>query len=289
MSSSSSTTSVAAALTDPVAFDNTTAKGQPDHLFRASMKAIRRAHFRSNRIRAGLVVSGLLTDPAIYREVISVFYVLTSEVEKKQGDSQFPTTPVDQEIIQKLLSLGYAFTKDYEKDLLYLYDNDPNWKKQVQSIIDNTPAALHYRQKIQSMTKATELAGAVFVLWGALVIGGGAVAMPRIKSLCGVEATNLYTSVTGPGREERKRRFVTTWDSLVAPPPHAEPATSLFEEIVTAAQECMQCNNNVLSSVQRNPWWLKYVSIGILATALSIFYFAFGNILLQNKDESQDL
>ena len=264
MSSSSTTSSVAAALTDPVAFDNTTAKGQPDHLFRACMKAIRSAHFFSNRIRAGLIVTGLLTDPTIYREVLSVFYVLTSEVEQKLGDPQFGASKVEQEIIQKLVSLGYSFTEAYEKDLSYLYDHDPTWKQQVNGVVDRTSAARDYVRKIQSMTKATEIAGAVFVLWGPLVIGDGAAILPRVKSLCGVDATHIYTSATGPGREEGTHQFVTTWDSL------ATEQTTCFAEIVTASQECMQCNNNVLSSLQRNPWWFKYLLIVNAAIVLYI-------------------
>jgi hypothetical protein len=228
-----------------IGFDKTTSKGKPDHLFQACMRSIRSAHFRSNRIRAALVIGGLFTDPLVYREVISIFYVMTRELERKLQEimnnnkkKDGSKTTTDQELCAKILSLPYSFTEGYEQDLEVLYHHDPDWKKQVMNLVEHTPAAKHYHDKIQNMTKGSELCGAVCVLWGALIIGGGAMAMPKIKKLCG--AVNLFQDVVGPNREERRLQFVQVWDSL------AEPGTVEFEEIVQSTQECMQCNNNVL-------------------------------------------
>ena len=115
------------------------------------------------------------------------------------------------------------------------------------------PAAAACLKRLQAMTSSQDLAGAAFVLWGALIIGGGAAAMPRVKSRYGADATHLFQKVAGPGREQRKRDFIACWDALAA------PGTPEFETIVAASQECMQGNNDVLATLARNPWWLGYV------------------------------
>lgn len=241
------------------AFDQVTTKGLNGGLFRACMQAIRSAHFQSNRFRAVLVVAGLFSDKAIYREVLSIFYTVTRELEtaleKEKGD----------EICQKLLSLGYHFTPQYENDLACLYGS-LNWKEQVDAVVSRNQAAVEYRDKIKNMKTGAELAGAAFVLWGALIIGGGAAVAPKVKKY---GAVNLFQDVTGPGREDRKRNFIQTWDSL------ADKSSENFNEIVKSSKACMQCNNNVLSSLARNPWWFPYavsVVVGIASVAVVMIH-----------------
>jgi len=229
------------------------------------MKTIRTAHFRSNRTRAVLVIAGLFTDVKIYREVIACFYALTADLEVKLlAGCEKKNDP----LCEKILALGYRFTEPYKEDLAFLYGKD--WKEQVEAVLQSNAAVSTYREKIRGMTQSTELAGAAFVLWGALIIGGGAAAMPRVKSLCGAEATHLFEQVTGPGREERKRAFVEVWDSL------ANPEQDTFGDIVRSSQECMQGNNNVLTSLTRNPWWVSYLvyASGALLSAGAMFYLA---------------
>jgi len=238
------------------AFDKVATQGQERGLFSACMKAIRSAHFRSNRFRAVLVMTGLFTDKTIYREVLSIFYVATRELEKalKKQDED------DDVICQKLLSLGYHFAPQYEKDLEYLFGSS-DWREQVDSIVKQNEAAADYCDKIMNM-KSGALAGATFVLWGPLIIGGGAAASPRVKSRFGEGAVHLFKDVTGPGREKRKMDFIEIWDSLVT-----DKSSEKFEEIVRHSQECMQCNNNVLSSLARNPWWFPYAVSGVVGVA----------------------
>jgi len=244
-------------------FDKLTAKGVEGGLFQACMKSIRSAHVRSNRVRAVLVLGGLFTDITIYREVVACFYVLTKELETKLlhmakagGEN---SSEAEQSICQKLLALGYRFTQPYEADMAFLYGKE-EWKEQVEAAIQSNAAVVSYREKIRQMQTEAELAGAVFVLWGALIIGGGAAAMPRVKSLYGSEATHLFAQVTGPGRDERKRAFVETWDSLVEP-----NQVEVFDEIVRSSHECMQGNNDVLTSITRTPWWVPYVAYAGIA------------------------
>lgn len=253
-------------------FDRLTETGAEGGLFRACMKAIRTAHFRSNRVRAVLVVAGVFTDVKIYREVMACFYALTAELERKlllekEKKSSDP-------LCEKILALGYRFTQPYEDDLAFLY-GPQDWKEQVEMVVQSHAAVSAYRDKIRGMTESAELAGAVFVLWGGLVIGGGAAAMPRVRALYGVEATHVYEQVTGPGRDERKRAFVETWDSLATSDPNDDGGDALlFGAIVRSSQECMQGNNNVLTSLTRNPWWVSYLiyATGALLAVGAMFY-----------------
>jgi hypothetical protein len=244
-----------AALEERKAFDNTTKAGKEHGLFRASMKSIRSAHVRANRLRAGLVLAGLFTDAAVYREVVAIFYAVTKQLEIKMESLK-----KKDEICAKIAALGYRFTDDYEKDMATLFSE--TWEEDMHTVVSRNSAAVNYVKKVQNMTTGTEVAGAVFCLWGALIIGGGAGAMPRVKSLCGKDAIHIFEQVSGPGREERKTRFANAWDSLAA------PGSSEFDDIVGHCRECMQCNNDIFTSLQQNPWWLKYmisVSVGLIA------------------------
>jgi len=265
-----------------VIFDKTTEKGAENGLFRACMKAIRSAHKSANRLRAALVLAGLFTDKSVYREVIALFYVATNTMEnrmialkKEKGD----------EICDKLLSLGYRFGPQYEKDLQLLYSDSVDWKLAVEKVVaTSTDGARSYIKRIENMTTGDELAGAAFCLWGALIIGGGAAAKPRVESLCGKDTCNLFQSVTGPGRAERKTKFIKTWDSLAVQIEDTEddnidgkdPVSSSFGRIVAVSKECMEGNNELIVSIKRNPWWLKYFSIpaiGVLGAGVYHYFF----------------
>ena len=254
-----------------IAFDKTTEKGAPDGLFQACMKAIRTTHASANRLRMGLVVAGLFTDVKVYREVIALFYLASKALETNLLSLQ-----QKDEICTKLLSLGYRFTPQYELDLQTLYSPD-TWKKDVDSVFNQlvSPGARAYIANIQAMTTGAELAGAAFCLWGALIIGGGAVAMPRVEALCGKDAIHIFADVTGPGRGERKTKFVQVWDSLATNDDDDSNSNEIFQTIVESCQECMQGNSELISSVKRNPWWLKYalsITIGLAALVAGAFF-----------------
>jgi len=258
-----------------IIFDKTTEKGVENGLFRACMEGIRSAHKSANLLRSALVLSGLFTDKKVYREVLALFYVATNTVEKKIISLK------EDEICDKLLSLGYRFGPQYEKDLQTLYDDSGDWKLAVEQVVANSSdGAKSYIKTIENMTTGAELAGAAFCLWGALIIGGGAAAKPRVESLCGKDACHLFESVTGPGRGKRKAKFIEVWDSLAVriddrvDRKNKYESSLAFEKIIALSKECMQGNNELIISVKRNPWWLKYFVSSIVGVlAASVLYF----------------
>lgn len=247
-------------------YDRLMVKGSADGLFRACLQEIRSPHLRANRIRMILVtLMGLFTDKSVYREVLSIFYVLTRELERKLGERK-----KDDGVASKIVALGYHFTPGYEKDLEFLYASDKatlDWKGQAEAVVRQNAAASAYLAWLQDANRTNmDLAAAALVLWGGLVVGGGAMAQPRIKSAYGVEATHVFQDVIGPGREQRKLGFVTTWDGL------AKPGSTAFENCVKSTRYCMNSNNAVLASISRSPWWMKYVQAAGVASLAAVVY-----------------
>lgn len=254
------------------AFDKTTAaRGKEGGLFRACMKEIRSGHVESNKLRMGIVVAGMFTDRNMYRDIICSFYVVTAAAERRMDELiQAHKDP----ICLKLCDYGFRRSDKYEQDLQVLFQNATNWKEQVEQVALSNAATRHYVEKIQKMQSGVDIAGALFVLWGGLVIGGGAVARNRILKLCGPDAVNLYDNVHTGCPEERaalKEQFYLLWDSLASFTATDGNSNSEFQKIVQACGECMKCNNQILGTYEKNPWWLSTKSrILITATLVAI-------------------
>lgn len=159
------------------AYDATTSKGKPDGLFRACMEAIRSSHHEARQIRTALILVGLFTDPELYREWLSVFYIVNLELEEKMKSADFEESLCNDEreltILKKLQELGnkYYFSELYEQDLQLLWGVSTREAllQKVNSCLANKPNAREYRSVVRNMTKASELSGALFCLWGVFV------------------------------------------------------------------------------------------------------------------------
>ena len=160
------------------AYDATTSKGKPDGLFRACMEAIRSSHHEARQIRTALILVGLFTDPELYKEWLSVFYIVNLELEEKMKSADFEESLCNDEseltILKKLQELGnkYYFSELYEQDLQLLWGVSTREEllEKVNSCLANKPNARKYRSVVRNrMTKASELSGALFCLWGVFV------------------------------------------------------------------------------------------------------------------------
>ena len=69
-----------------------------------------------------------------------------------------------------------------------------NWQQLADEM--KTPVAEEYVSRTKN-ANAYEIAAAAFILWGPLVIGGGAMMKPRIKKSFGEDSTRLFDDVTG--------------------------------------------------------------------------------------------
>jgi hypothetical protein len=263
----------------------TSTKGMEDGLFRCCMKAIRSGHVQSNRLRMGIVVAGMFTDKIMYRDIISCFYAVTVVAERKM----YELAKLGDPICIKLVTYNFNRTQNYEQDLQKLFlltiktknDNVEDWKKHVDTIVENNKATKEYINRIENAIDGTDIAAVLFVLWGGLIIGGGAIAMKRISKLCGNDCVHLYDNINyecNIEREQNKEQFYILYDSL------ATVDETNFHTIVNKCTNYMNCNNTIFVTFQRNPWWYQPLCVGT-ATSLCIAVVA-GYIVWSQKGKN---
>jgi hypothetical protein len=161
------------------AYDATSLKGKSDGLFRACMEAIRSLHHEARQIRMALIMLGLFTDPELYKDWLSIFYIVNLELENKIRSADFEESLGNDKnelaILKKLQKLGrkYYFSELYEKDLRFLLGVNTGEKllTKVESCLLDKPNAREYRSVVKNMPKASDLAGALFCLWGVFIVG----------------------------------------------------------------------------------------------------------------------
>jgi len=253
------------------AYDATTLKGKPNGLFRACMRAIRSSHHQARQIRTALILLGLFTDKNIYKEWLTVFYAVNSELETKLKSTDFEKSlGKDKDelmILEKLQQLGekYYFTELYERDLHLLYgvSSRDELLKRVGSCLVDKPNGRKYQEVVKNMTTASDLAGALFCLWGVFIVGGGSMARQRALKMCGEGGVNVYQNVAGPGREKRKQHFIELWDGLAEAVDSTSTNMKQFTAVEQSSDLCMKLMNATIKDLS-DPWWLKWFSFPAL-------------------------
>jgi hypothetical protein len=239
-------------------------KGQPNGLFRSCMDKIKHSHSVGQTLRTAKLAAGLLSDKNCYAELLAQFYVVTKAMEtrmdmllqqsKESGDTQ------NYKLLRKMKNdLGYAFCHGYERDLEYLL-GQKDWEKTVETWA--TKPAMIYMERMMNANEV-ELVAAVFILWGVLVIGGGAALKPRVTRAFGVGATHVFEDVVGPRREERRRQFIQMYDTLLDSEEEGNKKET-FNAIVQCCGEFLDHNNEMMMAVRQRPWWYKYILMGAI-------------------------
>ena len=203
-------------------------QGTENGLFRACMDQIKTAHSTGQALRTAMVAAGLMTDKHCYAELLGQFYVCTAALEQRLSRARTDST-----LVARVSALGYAFTGGYERDLAALL-GESEWRSIVSS--RTSEPAKHYVQYIETASES-DLVGAAFILWGPLVIGGGAALKPRVSKTFGMDATNVFASVVGPDRGKRRAEFIAVFDSLFT-----SKDDPRFADVVSAAGKCMALN-----------------------------------------------
>lgn len=250
-------------------------QGRVNGLFRACMDAIRSPHTLGQTLRNAALATGLLTDRNCYAELLGQFYVATASLEKRidelllQSEQDKDQKTSSYLLLRQVNGLGYRFTQGYERDLEFLLGSD-NWRKILNSW--TTKPALEYARELE-VADESKLVAAAFILWGPLIIGGGAALKPRVEKSFGSGATNVFKDVIGPsggGRAGRRSKFIEVFDQLLDSEAISdEEKKELFDSIVGHAAKCMAKNNEMMMAVRQRPWFTKYVWSG-LAAALAI-------------------
>ena len=260
------------------ATDRVRDSGRSGGLFRACMDVIRSSHTLGRSLRTAMLAAGLMTDAHCYAELLGQFYVVTRALETRieelctardndDGASSSSSSSSSPFAVKVRTSMGYSFTSGYESDLRHLLG--PGWRNTVESWTTN-PAS-RYATRLRYATDV-EIAAAVFVLHGPLVVGGGAMLRPRVARAFGEGATSVFGSVcgidgSGRGRSGRRRDFVDFYDALLDDDGDDGLRVARFDEIVGRCSEFMDLNNEMMTAVGRSPWWRKYAAACLVAVA----------------------
>ena len=219
-------------------------------LFRASMDKIKHSHSVGQSLRAAFVLSGVFSDKLLYSELLSQFAHVTCSFEELLLKSEaFPK-------LKAMYLFGPLYTSDLE-DLL-----GPS--SQAASLV--RAPSLEYAELLRSHSKTEHskesLLAAAVILWGPLVIGGGAVMAPRVKKSYGSGCVAVFRSVTGPGRKDRQRAFIDFFDAA------AEGLD--FDKVVELCGTYMDFNNRIMGAVERRPKWFRYARAGAAAAVVAV-------------------
>lgn len=241
-------------------------------LFQQCMKEIKESHTVGQSLRTAYIAAGVLTDKDAYAELLAQFYVATDVLEQKIEEYSSSSL-----MVKKVKNLGYNFRRGYELDLQNLLHLPGRDKDMCRNTVDEELATAPAKEYIHRLQNANEIeiVAAAFILWGPLIIGGGAALKPRVKKSFGVEATNVFEDVVGvvngKSRSERRSDFIETYDGLLD---HLEEKdkSQTFDSIVKAAGEFMSLNNKMMLAVKKRPFWSRYyyfVAAGVIVIAVT--------------------
>jgi heme oxygenase len=206
------------------------------------MRAIHSDHEWGNKVRM-LKLPLILTDDQLYARAIAQFYRLTKSLEDSLQHHK-----VDP-LVSRVLSLGYDVTPGYEADLKQLLGTE--WKRVAEEAC--TSATIEYCSVLESASPE-ELVAASFILYGALVIGGGKNTQKKVKKVfprCEHQLFDVADDII-KARGEFKKFFNTLGTEM---PEHAD-------SLVQQAARFMSLNNTVVLSVRCLPfWWWKALAV----------------------------
>lgn len=196
----------------------------------------------------------------------------------------------------------YHFTKGYEKDLKYLLFGDEHFSDptkfhhEIQRL--TTQESYKYIQMIQHKhphkhkhhgdddhhhDDKLKTIAAMIILWGPMIIGGGASLYRRVKKAYGERACHVFEPIMldiqdKHEREIRRNWFIHVVDAIAVNQSfsnehththkhtHKNKQKNDFDVIVDYCGQFMRANNAIMISVKRRPWWAKYVYAGVVGT-----------------------
>eukprot|EP00746_Dinoflagellata_sp_MGD_P024291 gnl/MRDRNA2_/MRDRNA2_157009_c0_seq1.p1 gnl/MRDRNA2_/MRDRNA2_157009_c0~~gnl/MRDRNA2_/MRDRNA2_157009_c0_seq1.p1 ORF type:complete len:249 (+),score=47.32 gnl/MRDRNA2_/MRDRNA2_157009_c0_seq1:92-838(+) len=225
--------------------------GQRGALYPKMMKAIHTSHEWANKIRM-LKLPLILTDTRLYAGAIAQFYQLTKTLEQRLAC--FESDP----LVSQLKSLNRDVTPGYEADLQELFGS--NWREAVSGV--TTPATEAYMKTLNA-AEPVELVAAAFILYGALVIGGGKQTQKKVKKVF-PSCDHVLFDVAEDMPKARKT-FRDTFDNI------GKEFPEHFDRLVLEAERFMKLNNTVVLSTRCLPfWWWKAASVTVAITAVAL-------------------
>eukprot|EP00927_Polykrikos_kofoidii_P080625 TRINITY_DN77523_c0_g1_i1.p1 TRINITY_DN77523_c0_g1~~TRINITY_DN77523_c0_g1_i1.p1 ORF type:complete len:242 (-),score=62.41 TRINITY_DN77523_c0_g1_i1:56-781(-) len=217
-------------------------------LYGDMMRAINTGHDWGDRMRM-VKLPLILTDTLLYAGAISQFYRLTRTLEEMLEKNK------DDVLVKRVLGLGLKLTPGYEADLQQLYGKDA-WRSR--SEVACTAATKAYCEQLQQ-ADSTDLVAASFILYGALVVGGGKSTQRKVKKV--FPACDHVLFDVAEDMLKVKKDFKELFAGIGKDFPERK------EALCARAAHFMGLNNTVVLSVRCLPfWWWQAVAVtGVIA------------------------
>ena len=224
-------------------------------LYGRMMKAISTGHTFGNRVRM-VKLPLIFTEESLYAGAITQFFLLTEALERAlQHNEKHP-------MVAKMKDLGLNLTPGYAADLQELSGTD--WRAKAESA--RTTATASYVEVIVT-SDPVSLVAAAFILYGALVVGGGKVTQAKVRKVipgCGHKLFDVADDM-----KAARLQFKNTFTAIGKEWPEH------FETLEREAARFMGLNNTVLLSVRcwgpRATKWTAAVVATAVAAATALW------------------
>jgi len=188
----------------------------------------------------------IFTEESLYADAIAQFFFLTEELEKALARHQ------DDPMVQRVTSLGLSCASGYASDLEEL--NGPKWREKAS--LSRTSATAAYC-KIIAEADAVETVGAAFILYGALVVGGGKSTQAKVKKIFPNCNHSLYD--VGEDMKELRKKYMRTFTDI-----GKEWPGDVSDKLEAQAERFMALNNTVVLSIR---CWGQKATLAALGAA----------------------
>ena len=199
-------------------------------LYGRMLKAIRSGHTWGNNVRL-LKLPLILLEARLYAGAIAQFFWLTEALEIALARAR------DEPMVARVLSLGLTpLAPGYAADLRALYGE--NWRSEAEAA--RTSATARYVKILESAEPAS-LVAASFILYGALVVGGGKQTQAKVRRVLPSCEHQLYD--VADDMKSARHTFKSTYTAIGKEWPEH------FGTLETEAARFMDLNNTVVWSV----------------------------------------
>jgi hypothetical protein len=198
-------------------------------LYGRMMKAIQSGHSFGTRVRM-LKLPLIFLEPPLYAGAICQFYWLSATLEARLAVCEHP-------ILAKVRALKLCVTPGYESDLRELYGE--GWREAAERA--RTPATDAYLEQLRCAGPVS-LAAAAFILYGALVVGGGKMTQRKVRKVIPACEHKLFD--VAEDMQACRRDFKSTFTAI------GKEFPEHFETLEAEAARFMALNNTVVLSVR---------------------------------------
>jgi len=242
----------------------TSSSSDPPPLYGRMMRAIRSGHSLGNTVRM-LKLPLILTEDRLYAGAIAQFWFLTATLEKKLvEESKDP-------LVAKVLGMGLKCSPGYEADLEEL--SESNWREIAERT--KTRATMDYCAHLESAS-AIELVAASFILYGALVIGGGRSTQAKVRKIFPRCSHQLFD--VGSDMTELRKTFRRTFTEI-----GKDVTPEQYEELESQAAIFMGLNNTVIISISCWGKYASYLTAALASIAVLGFALCRGTLVKQQS------